>query len=195
MATEIFRLVGKAFWAKVYNPDTFMGKTQYKLAFYPDEDQWAKFEASGIQKKVHEDENGKFFELARDASKLIKGNLVHFTGPIVEDQDGGVIVDFISKKTGKRVYSYDSKDKDDIERRGAPILIGNGSKVQVDIAVYDTMKGKGHRLEKIRILDLIEYEGGTQELPEISDLVKEKQLRIREEQAEAKADVNKKTPW
>ena len=36
-------------------------------------------------------------------------------------------------------------------------LVGNGSTVEVDVVVYDTMKGKGHRLEAVKVLDLVEY--------------------------------------
>lgn len=36
-------------------------------------------------------------------------------------------------------------------------LVGNGSTVEVDVVVYDTIKGKGHRLEAVKVLNLVEY--------------------------------------
>lgn len=197
MATEIIKLTGNAYWAKIYTPDVYMGNTSYKLNFYPEnEAELKKFTDSGIQKTIKEDENGKFFELIRPAYKMIKGTVVNFTGPVVLDKENKVIVDFVSKVTGKRVYSYDAKDQDNVERRGSPILIGNGSKVEVEVAVYDTVKGKGHRLEQIKVLDLVEYSSSNRPLPELSNLIKEEQLKVREEIEQAVDDGKpKKTPW
>lgn len=161
--TEIIKIVGKAYWTKLYEPETAFGQTSYKLDLVPESpEEWKKFKDSGIQKTVKKDVNNAhdgadYFNLVRPAFKMIKGGIINFTGPIVEDESGGVIVDYTSKMTGKRVYSYDASKKDDVERRGSPILVGNGSRVEVSIAVYDTQKGKGHRFEKVRILDLIEY--------------------------------------
>lgn len=175
--TDIIKLTGTIYWAKVYEPDSAFGAENYKFDFYPEtEEDWKKFNDSGIQKKVKENEHGKFFQLVRPSFKLIKGTVVNFTGPVITDKDNKVIVDYVSKSTGNRVYSYDAKKKDDVQRRGSPILIGNGSKVEITVAVYDTFKGKGHRFETIKILDLIEYkrEGGG--VPELSPLVTNKEL-------------------
>jgi hypothetical protein len=183
--TEVLRMTGKAYWCKVYEPDTAFGASNYKLDFVPDEESMAKFKASGIQKAVKEDEKGKYFQLVRPDFKLIKGAVINFTGPVIEDKEGKVIVDYINKDTGRRVYSYDAKDKNSIVRRGTPILIGNGSTVEVKVAVYDTFKGKGHRLETVRVLDLIEYKrDGEYKLPEMSDLVA--QVNAEADKAEGK---------
>jgi hypothetical protein len=36
-------------------------------------------------------------------------------------------------------------------------LIGNGSTVTCKVIIYDTIKGKGHRLEAVRVDDWVEY--------------------------------------
>jgi hypothetical protein len=38
-------------------------------------------------------------------------------------------------------------------------LIGNGSEVAIKVIVYDSKKGKGHRLESVKVLNLVPYEG------------------------------------
>ena len=42
-------------------------------------------------------------------------------------------------------------------------LIGNGSKVTCKVQVYDTAKGPGHRLEAVRVEDLVEYDPANKE--------------------------------
>lgn len=192
--TDILKMNGKAYWCKVYEPDTAFGASNYKLDFVPDEASLILFKASGIQKTIKEDERGKFFQLARPDFKLIKGDVINFTGPVIEDKDGKVIVDYINKETGRRVYSYSAKDKANVIRRGTPILIGNGSGVEVKVAVYDTLKGKGHRLETIRVTDLIEYKrDGEYKLPEMSDLVS--QVNAEAEVTDKGKELDKKVPW
>lgn len=42
---------------------------------------------------------------------------------------------------------------------GKPIdkLLGNGSRVRVEVSVYDTSKGPGTRLNNVTVLDLVEF--------------------------------------
>ncbi len=151
MATDVIKMTGNIYWAKVYQPDTAFGATMFKVDFFPEnEAEWKKFKDSGIQKTIKENETGKFFSLTRNEMKMIKGEVINFTGPVIEDEDGSVIVDYINRDTQKRIYSYSPKEKDLVVRRGSPILLGNGTKAEVTVAVYDTFKGKGQRLEKIR---------------------------------------------
>ena len=171
MTTQIITVTGTAAWAQVYQPDTFMNATKWKIDIFPEnEDEWSKITKAGIQKKRKMNSNpdngplGDYIQFTRDAMKVMKGKIIHFTGPVITDEDGTVIVDFVNKETGKRVYSYEESQKNDIERRGKPVLIGNGSKVKVTIAVYDTIKGKGQRLESVQILDLVEYQGSEGDL-------------------------------
>jgi len=170
MATQTVKMRGKVYWAKVYAPDVAFGASTYKLDFYPLNDaEFQKFKEAGIQKTVKENENGKYFQLSRPDFKLIKGEIITFTSPVIEDKEGKTIVDHVNVETGNRVYSYNAKDKNKIIRRGNPILIGNGSEVEVRVAVYDTAKGKGHRLESVKILDLIEYRSDNKP-PEMSTM-------------------------
>ncbi|HRP36197.1 MAG TPA: hypothetical protein PLS50_00120 [Candidatus Dojkabacteria bacterium] len=194
--TEYVKMKGKIYWAKVYEPDTAFGASNYKCDFAPENDEeWKKFKDSGIQKTIKEDpERGKYFQLARPDFKLINQAIVKFTGPVIEDKDGKTIVDYINTETGKRIFSYDSKDKDKVSRRGSPIIIGNGSTVEVRVAVYDTFKGKGHRLEGIKVLDLIEFKKEDRPLPELSDLVKKVNKEVEDIEVDEKGDA-KKLPW
>ena len=43
-------------------------------------------------------------------------------------------------------------------------LVGNGSEATCKVIVYDTEKGKGHRLEAINVTDLEEFEGAEVEV-------------------------------
>jgi hypothetical protein len=43
------------------------------------------------------------------------------------------------------------------EVTGTTELVGNGSKVTCDVVVYETQKGKGHRLNKITVLELVPF--------------------------------------
>src|SRR5688572_21602861 len=89
-----WRFRGKVGWAKVYEPDTFRGTTNWILNFYPENDEeWAKVKKSGIQAKVKEDDGvqsgveGKFIPLKRPVTKMIKGNQVFFTPPRIFNED------------------------------------------------------------------------------------------------------------
>jgi hypothetical protein len=72
-------------------------------------------------------------------------------------------------------------------------LIGNGSKVKVSVAVYDTVKGKGQRLESIQVLDLIEYEKGEYELPPVKEDIRSA-VEFASEPVE-KSDKDTNPPW
>ncbi len=193
--TEYFEFTGKAYWARVYQPDTAFGASNYKLDLVLDEPEWDKFKKSGIQKKPRETDNGKSVQFTRPAMKIIKGEVINYNGPIVLDDAGGVIVDYINTDTNKRAYSYKTEEKNKIERRGSPILIGNGSTVKVRVSVYDTQKGKGQRLESITVIDLIEYEN--KELPKLSKLVEGRETKeeLQNEEIEVENSKNIETPW
>ena len=142
MATQYVYFKGKAKWAKVFKPD--QKYDYYGLDFYPDDPE--AFKQSGIQLQVNKDkEDGTtFFKVKRRPTQLIKGELVQFGAPHV----------------------FDDKNQP------TQAAIGNGSEVTVKIALYDSQKGVGHRLESIRVENLVEYEGGEApavggEVPEI----------------------------
>jgi hypothetical protein len=140
MATEFYKFEGKAKWAKIYEPEEFRGSVNWKI------DQIARRKKAGLQSKVYEDEDGTYVCFKRPKTKLIKNVLNEFSGPKILDVDGNTLVSY-----------HKSQDGSKWERVGNPVLIGNGSTVEVEVAVYDTQMGKGQRLESIRIIDLIEY--------------------------------------
>lgn len=166
MPTTYHKFTGKAKWAKVYDPEEFRGSVNWKIDVYLDKEQLKKRLDAGIQSKVYEDEDGTYVTFKRPKTKLIKNKLNEFSGPKITDNDG-VVVEY--KK---------SADGSTWDRVGTPVLIGNGSEVEVDVAVYDTAMGKGQRLESVKILDLITYN------PENSNSI------VRGEETPAV-----KTPW
>lgn len=150
MATETYKFTGKAKWAKVYDPEEFRGASNWKINLYLNDLEVEKRKKAGIQSKTYSDEDGTYVTFKRPQTKLIKGVLNEFSPPKIFDVNGNCIVDY--KK---------SADGTNFERVGKPVLIGNGSVVEATVTVYDTQMGKGQRLESIKIIDLIEYEGGS----------------------------------
>jgi hypothetical protein len=133
MASRWFDIVGTVNWAKVHKPDTkFNEMGEYNLDFFPDD--MDEFKKLGLERTPKEDEDGNFYvRLKRDHKKLIKGDLVEFGPPKV------------SLRKGPREWEDYTGN------------IGNGSKVILNICVFDTRKAPGHRIERISILDLVEY--------------------------------------
>lgn len=147
MATETFKFTGKAKWAKIYEPEEFRGAINWKIDLYQDAKNLKLRKEAGIQSKVYEDEEGKFVNFRRAKTKLIKGKLNEFHPPFVYDKDYNVLVSYVKNEDGT-----------DWVRVGTPVLIGNGSEVEITVSVYDAgAMGKGQRLDSIRIIDLIEY--------------------------------------
>lgn len=156
MATEYFNIKGKLKYAKVYEPDSYAGAERWKTNFYPyDGKEWEKVMKSGIQTVPKEDADGKYITLRRDCKKAIKDDLVIFSPP---ELTGAVEVSYVDDE-GNRLRSYNKGDyKGKVSRKGDPVDIGNGTVAIVNFSVYETKQGKGHRLESIRILDLVGYE-------------------------------------
>lgn len=127
MATKFIDLTGTVKWAKVRKPDDKYNN--WTVNFYPDDRSWKIFQDSGLQIRPKEDEDGKFVIFRRPAEKVIKSELVKFNPPKVWDASN---------------QPFDG-------------IIGNGSSATVKVAVYDTVKGKGHRWEAIRVDKLVEY--------------------------------------
>ena len=141
----------------LYVPDEAFGASKYKAGIWIGKEEIEEYKKSGIQKKIKSDEKGEWVEFTRDSVKMINGQPVFFTPPILEDKNGASIISYVDEY-GKTVKSYnDPAKKTSIKKQGENILIGNDSDVQLTVAVFDTMKGKGQRLESVRILDLIEY--------------------------------------
>lgn len=132
MATKYYYLKGKAKWVKARKPDEKYGN--YTMNLYLDKESEKAFEESGLQIEPKKDEDGIFYTFRRPHEKLIKKEAVVFGAP--------------------KVFNADNTEFDG--------LVGNGSRVTVKVSVYDTIKGKGHRWESIRVEELVEYvpEGG-----------------------------------
>lgn len=147
MATKVIYVTGPCKWARVYKPDEKYGN--YSIEVYPDKASMVALAESGIQVSPKEDEEGIYYKFRRDDKKLINNELVEFGPPKVVDKD---------------LTAFDK-------------LIGNTSNVTLKISVYDTKtKGKGHRLEMIRVNNLVEYEPPKKDenaMPEAPDAVAE----------------------
>ena len=132
MATKFYYLKGKAKWVKARRPDEKYDN--YTMNLYLDEGSQKIFEESGLQIEPKQDDEGTFYTFRRPHEKLIKKELVEFGPP--------------------KVFNADNTEFDG--------LVGNGSRVTIKVSVYDTVKGKGHRWESIRVEELVKYnpEGG-----------------------------------
>lgn len=162
--TEYPKFRGFVKWVKVYTPDEFRGAVRWTLNFFPvdEEEQKRLKETINPNKKFKKDKDdpdlgtGEFVALHRPTTKLMKGDTVKFTPPFIRDESGDLIVYYTRSDTGKWVKSYTGTPK--IESHGEKTAIGNGSEVEITLAVWQTDMGPGNRLEEIKILDLITYD-------------------------------------
>lgn len=127
MATKVFRFYGKSHYAKVHTPDEKYGNYQCGLIF--DKASLDLFRKSGLQLKLKDVDGEQYATFRREPRKLIRGDMVEFGKPKVTDAVGREIDD----------------------------LVGNGSLVALTISVYDTIKGKGHRIDEVRVNQLVPY--------------------------------------
>jgi hypothetical protein len=72
-----------------------------------------------------------------------------------EDEDGQYVT---FRRPNKKLIKNDVVEFGPPEVVGAEGLIGNGSEVTLDVVVYDTIKGKGHRLNRVTVNNLVKYE-------------------------------------
>lgn len=128
MATQYLKFKGPCKWAKVFKPDPKYNN--YQIVVYLDDKTKEDYKKSGIQVQIKEDDDGEYVVFRRPAMKLIKGEAVNLGPPVVEDKNSVAMTD----------------------------AVGNGSLVEVTVDVYDTMKGKGHTLRAVRVLDHVKYE-------------------------------------
>ena len=127
MASSYFYLTGKAKWAKLFKPDDKYKNWQIQV--YMDDASMKIYDESGMTMAKKQDDDGEFVTFRRPEAKVIKDELVKFNPPEVIDANG-----------------------EKLEQ-----LVGNGSDVTIKVIVYDTMKGKGHRLEAVKVNKLIPY--------------------------------------
>lgn len=108
--------------------------SRYSLELVPDEAGDLEYKKTGLQLKRRANGGLSF---GRPIEKLIKGELVEFGPPKVVDVNGEPLSD--------------------------KIMFANGCKATIKVVVYKTPKGPGHRLEAVRVDELLEYvpDGGS----------------------------------
>ena len=129
MATETIYLAGKSKWSKFKTPDDKYNN--WKTNLYLDDRSMKTFAESKLNLMMKQDDEGSYIVLRRPVSKVIKGNMVKFDPPELVD----------------------------VNDQPTDVLVGNGSDIVCKVVVYDTIKGKGHRLEKVMIKNLVPYGG------------------------------------
>lgn len=136
MSTQILTLTGMFKWSKLrenqketkYNP---LGV--YQINLFPDEPSKRILENSGIQVIPKEDSDGIYYQVRRPAEQITSKGLIKHGTPEV----------FLVKDDELVPFTGD---------------IGNGSKGEIVLTLYDTkLRGKGHRLEKVVVYNLVEY--------------------------------------
>lgn len=157
--TEYIKLRGKSRWPLLYDKTDDKYGSVWKIDLYLDEENLKKYENLGLQRAVRDGDDGKYVTFKRDVFKIFnpKEGPQYFAPPRVYDKNGKGLVTYVDKEGGKPIYS--AKSPDAFHRVGEPVSIGNGSEVEVTVAVFELnkIKGKGSRLESVKILDLIEY--------------------------------------
>lgn len=127
MATSTYYFSGEAEWAKVITPDADFDKSKssWKINLLFDEASLALFEKSGLGLKLKKKEDGRMYTTFRRPTKsVIKNEIVEWEAPTLVDAENK-------------------------PRASEPI--NDGAKVTLKVVVYDSMKGKGHRLESVRV--------------------------------------------
>lgn len=144
-----YRFTGRVAWVKVYEPDEYKGTKKWKVPFYPDEETMQAIKDAGIQLRVKEDSgeksgvSGKYVTFTRNTTANYGKGPEDLAPPMIRDKDSVILV------------KYD----DDFERVGEPVLIGNGSVVELLVEVYPTKNfGNGQRIKEVKIIDLIEWD-------------------------------------
>jgi len=138
MATKYINIVGKCAWAhNLFKYDESRWGKRWMVDVYPNEEGLALMKEYGIalqpiKKPLFEGEIG--FRFRRDVEKMIKGKTTEFEPPKVLDEEG-------------RPWGNEER-------------IGNGSTVEINVAVYETRGGdgpNGHRLQGMKVLELVPY--------------------------------------
>lgn len=137
MATEFKKFKGKGKWMKIFVPDSTFGDPQYRMQLYLTPEGVIEFKKLGVKNKVNTDEDGSYVNLKRDVSKIMRGQTVSFSPPIVVDKEGNPF------KEGS---------------------IGNGSDLTVTVEHYaynpKTGGGPAHaiRLHTVQVDNLVPYQ-------------------------------------
>ena len=131
MSSEMYSVVGEASWAQVFEFNMDREYEQTSITVTLDQEELNKFAKTGSRTTPKVTEEGVTVKFRRK-----------FEHPSIPALGG------VPKVVDKDDNLWDTEN-----------LIGNGYKVEVYFLVYDTKFGKGMRLEGVRVLDLVEYEG------------------------------------
>jgi hypothetical protein len=149
--TKYLKVRGKVSYAKLYEPDDFRGEKKWKLNLYPSVDTILMLKQAGLQNKFKDDDGeksgvtGKYLTFSRPCQKEFRDGITKFLPPEILNDKGDKIV-------------WYEETKDGVEMHGDRVLIGNGSEIEIDLAVYQTQRfGAGSRFNSVKIIDLIEY--------------------------------------
>jgi len=159
LAKEFIYLKGKVSWVRHLRPDDKYGKWNCKL--HPDveslekirELQLAQNGVSGIKNVLGKDDDGYYMGFSRPVNKLMRGQVVAFTPPVVVNADGSL-------------FQGDA--------------IGNGTDATIKIEVYTHGtpgggKARACRWESMRIDHLVPFDKnrdlGKEELEAVKELV------------------------
>jgi hypothetical protein len=126
--TEYLYLSGVCKWPRLATPDK--DYDNYHVTLYLDEKSMKRFDESGLMLEPKTDEGGTSIKVRRPRTRVFNDELKEFGPPELIDENG---------------YKVD------------PFKLGNGSTITVKLAVYPTKKGKGHRLEKVQVNELVPY--------------------------------------
>jgi len=148
MSTETYVFKGITKWCKVRTPDEKF--QNYQVPLYLDDDSWKKFKESKLQLKVKEDADGKYVVFKRPHVRVNPWDgMQEVLGP-----------PRVGIRTNGEGYVEDKET-----------LVGNGSEVTVQVDVYDTRNGKGHRLDGVGVDRLVEYKKGDKDVLGITPVV------------------------
>lgn len=209
-------------WVKIYEPDNYAGVENWKIDVYPfDEKEMGKYDALNLmlEKKMDISDDPflsgrEFIRMRRGVKKLIKDELVIFSPPEVT---GLITVRYVNDD-GEKVRQYNKSDKVNVRRvdgdgneivgaidreHNTQYLIPNASICLVNLSHYDTFKGKGHRLENIRVLELTEYQPEKEDYKDtvrseaagVKPKAEPKKVEKKEEKPSVAEDLNDKIPW
>ena len=139
-ATKKYKFKGKGAWFfSLFETDEFGDKEFWKLSFYVDKATKKAIKDTGSKAQAKDDDGdrsgveGEYFTFRRNTEMKKRGKTVKLEAPQVFSPEGDLYEEY-------------------------PQGLGNGSTCEIEIEVYDAGKfGKGTRLNKVKILDIVEY--------------------------------------
>ena len=136
--TEHYIFRGKALYPMLVKPDSYMGKSFWKIGVKLDEASEKLFKKSGLglrPKKSDDPELDGFYVFRRNTTAVFKGKEHELMAPKIEGWDPN------------------------------EVQLGNGSEVEVLVEVYPTrFANKGHRLVGVKALKVVPYEGSSSQM-------------------------------